>query len=60
MESYDDHQSDLFEVAEMNMRYYDAAFLNLNNATKIKEIMRGLATCRVFEEEDYKRYNFRR
>jgi hypothetical protein len=42
------------------MRYYDAAFLNLNNATKIKEIMRGLATCRVFEEEDYKRYNFRR
>lgn len=60
VESYDDHQSDLFEVAEMNMRYYDAAFLNLKNATKIKEIMRGLATCRVFEEEDYKRYNFRR
>jgi hypothetical protein len=60
VEAYDDHQEDMFEVAELNMRYFDVAFLNLNNAKKIMDELKAMATYRVFEDKDYKRYNFKR
>lgn len=60
VESYDDHQSDVFEIAEINMRYFDAAFLNLNNAHSIKEMLKTYSTSKCFTEADYKRFNFRR
>ena len=58
--AYDDHQEDMFEVAELNMRYFDVAFLNLNNARKIMQTLKDMQSNRVFEDKDYKRYNFRR
>lgn len=60
VESYDDHQSDVFEIAEVNMRYFDAAFLNLNNARDIKEMLKNYSTSKCFTEADYKRFNFKR
>jgi hypothetical protein len=61
VESYDDHQSDVFELAEYTLNYFDVAFLNDGNARKIKETMREMRNeSRILEDNDYKRYNFRR
>lgn len=60
VEAYDDHLSDVFEMAEVLMRYHNAAFLNLENAQKIMDTIKGMQGCDVFTEDDLKRYQFKR
>lgn len=58
---YDDHQQDVFELAQIALRYFNAAYLNDENATDMLEYMRQKENASsILEEEDFKRYNFRR
>lgn len=58
--SYDDHMSDANELARIILKYFDKAYLSLDNAESIENHIDGLAGCGVMEKEDYKRYNLRR
>lgn len=60
VEAYDDHLSDVFEVAEVLMYYHNAAFLNLKNAEKIMSILKEMEGSGVFTEDDLKKYQFKR
>ena len=60
VEAYDDHLSDVFEMAEVLMRYHNAAFLNLKNAEKVLEMLKEMEGSGVFTEEDLKKYKFNR
>lgn len=60
VEAYDDHLSDVFEMAEVLMRYHNAAFLNLKNAEKVMTLLQEMEGSDVFTEEDLKKYQFKR
>lgn len=60
VEQYDDHLADAMELAHLILRYFDVAFLNVNNTESIIELMRTMDSVGVLEDTDYKRYNFRR
>jgi hypothetical protein len=60
VEAYDDHLSDVFEMAEVLLRYHNAAFLNLKNAEKVMDMLKEMEGSEVFTEDDLKRYQFKR
>lgn len=60
VELYDDHQADAMELAHLVLRFFDIGYLNVANSEKIIELMRTMESCGVMEDNDYKRYNFRR
>lgn len=60
VEAYDDHLSDVFEMAEVLMYYHNAAFLNLKNAEKVITMLKEMEGSGVFTEEDLKKYKFNR
>lgn len=59
-EQYDCHLMDLYELAEVVMRYYDIAFENHEQGLKIREHLKTYPTGGVLAEEDYIKLNFKR
>lgn len=59
-DEYDNHGEDVFEMAEVNLEYFDATYYNDANSKSIKNHIRSLPAERMMDREDYKRYKFRR
>lgn len=59
-EEYDNHGEDVFEMAEVNLEYFDATYYNDANSQSIKNHIRSLPAERMMDKEDYKRYKLRR
>jgi uncharacterized protein HemY len=47
-------------MAEVLLRYHNAAFLNLKNAEKVMDMLKEMEGSEVFTEDDLKRYQFKR
>ena len=59
-DEYDNHGEDVFEMAEVNLEYFDATYYNDANSQSIKNHIRSLPAERMMDREDYKRYKLRR
>jgi hypothetical protein len=59
-DEYDNHGEDVFEMAEVNLEYFDATYYNEANSQSIKNHIRSLPAERMMDKEDYKRYKLRR
>lgn len=59
-DEYDNHGEDVFEMAEVNLEYFDATYYNEANSQSIKNHIRSLPAERMMDREDYKRYKLRR
>ena len=60
VQKYDDHQSDVAELAHLVMRYFDVAYLSKKNADQVFGLLKSMDSCGVMEESDFNHYNFRR
>lgn len=56
--SYDDHLSDVYEIARLALMYFDKAYESKENADAVFNLLDSLHGCEVMESADYKRYNF--
>lgn len=59
-DSYDDHNEDAYQLAEVLLRYFDGTYNNKHKAEGFKKAVMGLSEYQILEENDYKRYNFKR
>ena len=59
-DEYDDHSEDVFEMCEVNLKYFDATYMSDTHGKSVIEFIDSLPADRVMEAEDYKRYKFRK
>lgn len=59
-EDYDIHGGDVYEMAEVTLKYFDATYMMEGHDKKVLDFIESLPGERVLTAEDYKRYNLRR
>ena len=57
---YDNHAQDVFEMCEVNLKYFDATYMNEENGKSVINHIDSLQADRVMSADDYKRYNYRK
>lgn len=60
VKSWDDHNEDTYQFAETFLRLFDGSLNNPDAKEQFKDAIMALSQKRTFEENDYKRYNFKR
>ena len=58
-EEYDTHGEDVFEMAEVNLKYFDATYMDEHNGRKVIDFIDSLPSNRILDAEDYKRYKMK-
>lgn len=60
VKSWDDHNEDTYQFAETFLRLFDGSLNNPDKKEDFKNTIMNLSEKRIFEDQDYKRYNFKR
>lgn len=59
-DEYDDHSEDVFTMCELDLKIFDATYKSMANGQAVMEFVDNLQADKLMEEEDYKRYKFKR